>query len=46
MKTMMSVDCKKIVRISDEKSSKLYEEGLDYPEDGSVNNSHYYKIKK
>ena len=30
MKTMMSVDGKKIVRISDEKSSKLYEEGFRF----------------
>ena len=30
MKTMMSVDGKKIVRISDEKASKLYEEGFRF----------------
>ena len=30
MKTMLSVDGKKIVRISDEKSSKLYEEGFRF----------------
>jgi len=30
MKTMLSVDGKKIVRISDEKASKLYEEGFRF----------------
>ena len=30
MKTMMSVDGKKIVRISDEKASQLYSEGFRY----------------
>ena len=30
MKTMMSVDGKKIVRISDDKASKLYEEGFRF----------------
>ena len=30
MKTMMSVDGKKIVRISDEKASKLYSEGFRF----------------
>ena len=30
MKTMLSVDGKKIVRISDEKASKLYEEGFKF----------------
>jgi hypothetical protein len=30
MKTMLSVDGKKIVRISDEKSSKLYSEGFRF----------------
>ena len=30
MKTMMSVDGKKIVRISDEKASKLYSEGWQF----------------
>ena len=30
MKTMMSVDGKKIVRISDEKASQLYTEGFRY----------------
>ena len=30
MKTMMSVDGKKIIRISDEKASKLYEEGFRF----------------
>ena len=30
MKTMMSVDGKKIIRISDEKASELYMEGFRY----------------
>ena len=30
MKTMMSVDGKKIIRISDEKASQLYSEGFRY----------------
>ena len=30
MKTMLSVDGKKIVRISDEKASKLYSEGFRF----------------
>ena len=30
MKTMLSVDGKKIVRISDEKASKLYKEGFRF----------------
>ena len=30
MKTMLSVDGKKIVRISDEKASKLYSEGFKF----------------
>ena len=30
MKTMLSVDGKKIIRISNEKSSKLYEEGFRF----------------
>ena len=30
MKTMMSVDGKKIIRISDERASKLYEEGFRF----------------
>jgi hypothetical protein len=30
MKTMMSVDGKKIIRISDDKASKLYQEGFRY----------------
>ena len=30
MKTMMSVDGKKIVRITDEKASKLYSEGFRF----------------
>ena len=30
MKTMMSVDGKKIIRISDEKASQLYHEGFRY----------------
>ena len=30
MKTMMSVDGKKIIRISDEKASQLYTEGFRY----------------
>ena len=30
MKTMMSVDCKKIIRISNEKASQLYEEGFRF----------------
>ena len=30
MKTMLSVDGKKIIRISDEKASKLYEEGFRF----------------
>ena len=30
MKTMLSVDGKKIVRISDEKASQLYSEGFRY----------------
>ena len=30
MKTMLSVDGKKIVRISDEKAVKLYHEGFRY----------------
>ena len=30
MKTMMSVDGKSIIRVSDEKASKLFEEGFRY----------------
>ena len=30
MKTMMSVDGEKIIRVSDEKASKLYSEGFRY----------------
>ena len=30
MKTMMSVDGKKIIRISDEKASQLYQEGFRF----------------
>ena len=30
MKTMMSVDGKKIIRVSDEKASQLYSEGFRY----------------
>jgi hypothetical protein len=30
MKTMLSVDGEKIIRVSDEKSSKLYEEGFRF----------------
>ena len=30
MKTMMSVDGKKIIRISDEKASQIYSEGFRY----------------
>ena len=30
MKTMMSVDGKSIIRVSDEKASRLFEEGFRY----------------